>query len=293
MEEFIKKMENEALIKSKYKEKLKSLLDDAKKESKGDYRIGVLPNLIADMFEFAEHNERGDQDTFENQAMYWGLQYYVTRKVEKVIPRFMALYNYCVDKDYNLDNSFHFGSGDRYVSFIPCKDKQVLYFTNQNIKFVCVMDGGRFHIRQVYDDLFARENADYGFYTLGSYGTIDCLREGLKKDNGLEIAISNLLGKYSRWSDCVKGNEYPSRIDLKNMIECDFGTKSRAFTYGDGRDEGYVISFSSIGGKCDLSDYNNSQYIFNDLLGACEKVPQRYLTAIERDVKLDNLLDLI
>jgi len=42
MEEFIKKMENEALIKSKYKEKLKSLLNDAKKESKGDYRMSHL-----------------------------------------------------------------------------------------------------------------------------------------------------------------------------------------------------------------------------------------------------------
>ena len=293
IENYKKERENEERIKSEYKERLRSLLNDAKKESKGDYRIGVLPNLIADMFEFAEHNSKGDQDNFDNQAMYWGIENYVNRKMIKIIPKFLALYNYCIDEGYNLDNYFEWGGGDRQVSFIPSKDKQVLYFTNQNVKFVCVMSDNKFHIRQVYDDLFAPENADYGFYTLGSYGSIDCLREGLKADNGLEIAVTNLIGKYSRWSDCIEGNEYPSRIDLKNMIKCDFGSKSEAFRYGDGRDEGYVLSFSRFNSRCDLNEYNQAKYIFSDLVGACEGVPQRYLTAVERDSKLDNLLDMI
>lgn len=176
LEKFRKEREEENRIKSEYKEKLRSLLNDAKKESKGDYRIGLLPNLIADMFEFAEHNGKGDQDGFDNQAMNWGIEYYLNRKLKKVIPKFIALYNFCVDNKYTLDNYFEWGGGDRQVSFIPNKDKQVLYFTNQNVKFVCVMNDSRFHIREVYDDLFAPENADYGFYTLGSYGSIDCLR---------------------------------------------------------------------------------------------------------------------
>ena len=293
LEKFRKEREEENRIKSEYKEKLRSLLNDAKKESKGDYRIGILPNLIADMFEFAEHNEKGDQDSFDNQAMNWGIEYYLNRKLKKVIPKFLALYNFCVDNKYTLDNYFEWGGGDRQVSFIPSKDKQVLYFTNQNVKFVCVMNDSRFHIREVYDDLFAPENADYGFYTLGSYGTIDCFREGLKADNGLEIAVSNLVGKYSRWSDCIEGNQYPSRIDLKNMIKFDFDSKSEAFRYGDGRDEGYVLSYNGFNGRCDVNNHHQANYIFSDLVGACEGVPQRYLTAVERDIKLDNLLDMI
>lgn len=293
LEKFRKEREEENRIKSEYKEKLRSLLKDAKKESKGDYRIGVLPNLIADMFEFAEHNEKGDQDNFNNQAMNWGIEYYLNRKLEKVIPKFLALYNFCVDNKYTLDNYFEWGGGDRQVSFIPNKDKQVLYFTNQNVKFVCVMNDSRFHIREVYDDLFAPENADYGFYSLGSYGSIDCFREGIKADNGLEIAVTNLIGKYSRWSDCIEGNQYPSRIDLKNMIKCDFDSKSEAFRYGDGRDEGYVLSYNGFNGRCDVNNHHQANYIFSDLVGACEEVPQRYLTAVERDAKLDNLLDMI
>jgi hypothetical protein len=293
LEKFRKEREEENRIKSEYKEKLRSLLNDAKKESKGDYRIGILPNLIADMFEFAEHNEKGDQDSFDNQAMNWGIEYYVNRKLKKVIPKFLALYNFCVDNKYTLDNYFEWGGGDRQVSFIPSKDKQVLYFTNQNIKFVCVMNDSRFHIREVYDDLFAPENADYGFYSLGSYGSIDCFREGLKADNGLEIAVSNLVGKYSRWSDCIEGNQYPSRIDLKNMIKFDFDSKSEAFRYGDGRDEGYVLSYNGFNGRCDVNNHHQANYIFSDLVGACEGVPKRYLTAVERDIKLDDLLDMI
>ena len=76
LEKFRKEREEENRIKSEYKEKLRSLLNDAKKESKGDYRIGILPNLIADMFEFAEHNEKGDQDSSCNQAMSRGIEYY-------------------------------------------------------------------------------------------------------------------------------------------------------------------------------------------------------------------------
>jgi hypothetical protein len=292
IEEFRNRIETEERIKLKYKEKLKSLLQEAKNELGSDYRIGVLPNLIADMFELAEHNGDGEQNEFDNQAMSWGLDYYVTRKVKKVIPRFKALYNYCVDKGFNLENTFGYNAGDREVSFIPCVGKQVLYFTNQNIKFVCVLSAGQFHIRQVYDDLFAPENADNGFYDLGQYDSVDCLRDGLKKDNGLEIAVTNLLSKYSRWSDCVEGNEYPGRINLKNMIKCNFDNKSRAFTYGDIRDEGYILSNGGIG-RCEVGDYHTAKYVFSDLVSACDEVPKGYLTAILRDEKLDSLLDLI
>jgi len=59
MEEFIKKMENEALIKSKYKEKLKYLLNNAKKESKGDYISSQIDEIFKAEMRDIKLNELG------------------------------------------------------------------------------------------------------------------------------------------------------------------------------------------------------------------------------------------
>ncbi|MEG7603144.1 hypothetical protein, partial [Listeria monocytogenes] len=68
------------------------------------------------------------------------------------------------------------------------------------------------------------------------------LREGLKTEKGLEIAICNLTGSYTRFANSVEGNEYPNRIDLDNMKLHNFDKECRAFTYGDNRDSGYIMS---------------------------------------------------
>jgi hypothetical protein len=284
-EDYRKKLDAEKKIKADLSKKVLKLF-------KGVDRTTTVPQLLADIFESLDYED--GEDDLDNQIMQWGIDHYVSRKVKKVIPKLHALYNYCVDEKYTIDNTFEWGSGDRCVCYIPTTDdKQVLYFTNQNVQFVCLLtDSVTLHIREVYEDIFDEKNLDYGFYTLGSFPTVNHLREALKQDNGLEIAMLNLNSKYKKWSDCVEGNEYPERISLKNMIDCNFSDKCKAFTYNDTRDAGYILSLSFMS-RCELNDYNRAKYVFSDVSGATNLIPKRYLDAIERDDKLNDILGLL
>jgi hypothetical protein len=239
---------------------------------KGADRVSVMPEVLCSIFESLEHE--GDMN-FQNLIMYWGLERYVSKKVTAQIENIGKLYDHCVKENYTQDNTWHWGSGDRTVCFIPSETKKILLFENQNIQFVCVVDLGRLgdlHIRKVYPDLF-NEYSGYGFYSLGSFGDVDHLREGLKGENGLEIAVANLTGKYKEWSNSISGVKYPCRISLKSMIEDDFSAPNRAFDYGDNRDEGYILSVKFMD-RCEVSDYYQAAYVFYDVIGAIKEMEE-------------------
>jgi hypothetical protein len=258
---------------------------------KGVDRVSCLPTILANLFEATDSEEQ----TINNQMVNWATETYVGRKLNKLIPNLEILYNYCIEKEYTQDNTWEWGSGDRTVCYIPNETKQILLFENQNIQFVVVFDGYKIHVREVFKSLI-NDNDQYFFgYDGTGFSSVDELRQGLKQDNGLEIAICNLTGKYARFSNSVQGNQYPDRIDLDNMKLNNFGKECEAFRYGDNRDDGYIFSTyknnSILGEKCEINDINKASYVFNDMTGATNEIPKKYIKAFKRDAKLNEILE--
>jgi hypothetical protein len=257
---------------------------------KGVDRVSCLPTILANLFEATDREEQ----TINNQMVNWATETYVGRKLNKLIPNLEILYNYCIEKEYTQDNTWEWGSGDRTVCYIP-NDKQILLFENQNIQFVVVFDGYKIHVREVFKSLINDNDQYFYGYDGTGFSSVDELRQGLKQDNGLEIAICNLTGKYARFSNSVQGNQYPDRIDLDNMKNNNFGKECEAFRYGDNRDDGYIFSTyknnSILGEKCEINDINKASYVFNDMTGATNEIPKKYIKAFKRDAKLNELLD--
>lgn len=291
LSEYEKQRKADDEVKSEISEKIINLL-------KGVDRVSCLPTILANVFEEIE-NPSGEDEMhgFKNQIVNWGVEHYAGRKIAKVIPRLRALYNYCVDKEYTEDNKWQWGGGDRCVCYIPSDGKQVLLFDNQNVAFVVVFDGMRVNVREVFESLVNNTSEEQYFYSFKgeSFDSVSELREGLKGEKGLEIALCNLTGKYTRFSDAVEGNEYPDRIDLTTMKKENFGKSCPAFRYGDNRDSGYLMSVYAhssgevIAERCEISDLNRADYVFYDMSGATFEIPKSYLKAIKRDKSLNDL----
>lgn len=263
---------------------------------KGVDRVSCLPTILANIFEYIETPAGTDENHgFNNQIVGWGLETYAGRKVTSITKNLLALYNYCVDEEYTEDNQWQWGGGDRCVCYIPNENKKILLFENQNIQFVVVFDGIKVHVREVFKSLM--NNDDYSFYSFkGQYfNSVTELREGLKSEKGLEIALCNLTSKYERFSNCVEGNEYPSKIDLDNMKKFDFDKDCSSFRYGDNRDNGYLMSFyntsMSLDKKCELNDLRRADYAFFDMSGASMEIPKSYLKALKREEAVSKLLN--
>jgi hypothetical protein len=259
---------------------------------KGVDRVGCLPSILANLFEAIEY-EDANMD-LNNQMVRWGNETYVGRKLGKLIPNLEILYNFCKEKEYTEDNTWEWGAGDRTVCYIP-NDKKIILFENQNVQFVVVFDGYKIHVREVFRSLINDNDQYFYGYDGTGYSSVDELRQALKQDNGLEIAICNLTGKYSRYSNSIEGNKYPDRIDLDNMKDNNFGESSMAFRYGDNRDCGYIFStykhgFMSVE-KCEINDMNKAAYVFGDMVGAAKEIPKKYVKAFKRDSKLNEILD--
>lgn len=262
---------------------------------KGVDRVSCLPTILANLFDAVEY-EDADMD-MNNQMVKWGNETYVGRKLGKLIPNLEILYNFCKEKEYYQDNTWEWGSGDRTVCYIPNDTKKIILFENQNIQFVVVFDGYKIHVREVFRSLINDNDQYFYGYDGTGYSSVDELRQALKQDNGLEIAICNLTGKYTRFSNSIEGNTYPDRIDLENMKDNNFGESSMAFRYGDNRDCGYIFSttlFSVMhkhmsSEKCEINDMNKAAYVFDDMVGATKEIPKKYVKAFKRDAKLTEI----
>lgn len=262
---------------------------------KGVDRVSGIPTLLANIFESIEHKAgKNEVHGFRNQLVNWGIEAYAGRKLATAIPNLLALHTYCVDEGYTEDNTWEWGSGDRTVCYIPNETKQILLFENQNIQFVVVFDTSKIHVREVFKSLMTNDEQYFYGFDGDSFDSVEGLREGLKTEKGLEIAICNLTGKYTKFSNCVEGNQYPDRIDLDNMKKHNFDKDCNAFTYGDNRDSGYLMSAykSSIfvGDKCEINEINRAGYAFDDMTGATMEITKRYLKTVKRDKTLEELL---
>ena len=256
---------------------------------KGVDRVSCLPSILANLFEATDSEEQ----TIQNQMVNWATETYVGRKLNKLIPNLEILYNFCKEKEYTQDNTWEWGAGDRTVCYIPNDTKQIILFENQNIQFVVVFDGYKIHVREVFRSLINDNDQYFYGYDGTGYNSVDELRQALKQDNGLEIAICNLTGKYARFSNSIEGNKYPDKIDLYNMKDNNFGESSMAFRYGDNRDCGYIFStykhtFMS-GEKCEINDMNKASYVFGDMVGATKEIPKKYVKTFKRAAKLTDL----
>lgn len=253
---------------------------------KGLDTISCTPEIFANVFD-----QINKTDGLKNQTIEWANEIFVGRKMSKLTKKLEILYKYCKDKGYSEDNTWQWGSGDRTVCYVENDSKDILLFENQNIQFVVVFDGHKVHVREVYKSIY---DAEYFYGHKGNYfNDVEGFKQGLKQDNGIEIAIANLTGQYSRYSNSVEGNEYPDRIDLNNMKKHNFDKDCNAFRYGDNRDPGYLVSAykeTFLSEKCEINDINKLDYVFNDMNHATQEIPKKYIKAIKRDNRLNELL---
>jgi hypothetical protein len=261
---------------------------------KGVDRITVIPALLADIFEMIEHQELTIQGGFGNQIMSWGIEHYISRKVNATIENISILWKYCMVSNHSTECPFYYNNDRTIAYFIPDKYNKVLYFSNSIVNFVCVIEPSRtdrLHIREVFDDLLDDEFANQYFHTLVINNSVDQLRGSLCQTNGLEIALTNLTNQHKQWSDCIDGNDYPSRISLKNMIAHNFDKSCRAFTYGDNRDCGYVLSTKSLTDRCEINDHPHASYIFDEILEGIRSIPNGYVDAQRRINTIDGIIN--
>lgn len=266
------------------------------KALKGVDRVSSIPIILANIFESIEHKPgKNEVHGFRNQIVNWGIETYAGRKLATAIPNLLALYNYCVDEGYTEDNTWEWGGGDRTVCYIPNDTKEILLFENQNIQFVVVFDTSKVHVREVFKSLLTDDEQYFYGFEGQSFDSVTELREGLKTEKGLEIALCNLTGSYTRFANSVEGNDYPNKIDLDNMKLHNFDKECAAFSYGDNRDKGYLMSAykSSIfaSDKCEITNINQAGYAFDDMTGATMQIPKKYLKAVKRDKTLAELLN--
>ena len=261
---------------------------------KGVDRVTCVPSILANIYESLEHNVDVELPelfftSFRNNIVDWGMESYAFNKVIKSVSGINILYDFCVLNGYDEDNTWGCGSGDRTVCYIKDTDKRVLLFENQNIKFVLVIEKYQIHIREVFLDI---EGSSFYSYSDEYFDGIDSLRKGLKGDKGLEIAVCNLTGKWSRFTDVVEGNKYPDRINLKTMKGFNFDKTCSSFRYGDNRDSGYLLTIDTMfeKGKCELNDINKANYAFEDVIGAIAELPKSYIKIIKRDNRLSVIL---
>jgi hypothetical protein len=260
---------------------------------KGIDKVACLPEILANLFKKIE----SEDNSINNQMVEWANEIYVGRKLKKLIPDIEILYRFCKDEEYTEDNKWEWESGDRTVCYIPDDKKQILLFENQNIQFILVFDDYKIHVREVFKSLVNDNDQYFDSYDGSGYNSVDELRQALKQDNGLEVAIYTMTNRFSRFSNSIEGNEYPDKIDLENMKKYNFSTDCEAFRYGDNRDKGYIFSIKKISSnskykildKCEINDINKADYVFSDMIYATKEIPKKYIKAIKRDTKLTQI----
>lgn len=260
------------------------------KEDTHPMGVSVLSEVLANVFISLDSHP-----SFENSELNSTVNKYCSDKIIKAIPSIVMLHAYCVENNYTRDNLWRWGSGDRKMGFIPCEDeeKKVLYFNNQHLDFVCVIRhkyNDEIHIRQAHPDLFSSEHYDHGFYSLGSHNTVDDLREAIKGEKGLEIALANLSSRYTTWSDVIEGNQYPSYITLENMIKYDFGKGCRAFETYSRSDESYILSSGGLG-NVHFKNIENASYVFEEVTDCVMSVPDSYVLNYNRIKTINDIIE--
>lgn len=197
-----------------------------------------------------------------------------------------------------LDNMIEYNAGDRKMCYLGnFTDNDVLYFENQNMNMVMVLNEGyetRLHVRLVYRRI---EDNNYGWFSIDNNyaGDLDAFKEKLKAEDGIAFAISNLTSKFhqSKYSDVYPGNKYPCRIDLQTMIDNKFKKGTPAFKYLNSSDDNYVYS-DTLMGECDFSEnMAEREYLLTEILEAIEnsEIPSDFYKKYFREESIKEIID--
>ncbi len=258
---------------------------------KGVDRVGSLADIFTRVFEHTETESGPDEyHGFNNNYVAWGIERYACKKLKSISSKIGILYNYCVYNGFSEDNMWEF-ERDSNVCYIESSEKKVLFFKSNYIQYVVVFNNlerlDNIHIREVYESLL--ENDDKYFYSYDGKGfnSVSELREGLKSEKGLEIALANNICEYS---DSFEGMKYPQRIDLNNMKKHNFDKECRSFMYGDNRDKGYIMSISRYDSGCELMDIDKADYVYRQILTTIHEIPESYIKKEKRKKSLYKLL---
>ncbi len=257
------------------------------------YGMSVFPEVFANVLKALEPEEVVG---LNNSDLDWSLNKYYSYKIGQLIPDLEILHNYCVVNDHTReDDNYFYIKRDMKVCYIPTHDekKRVIFFSNHNVEFVCLLVNEyetHLHIRKCYPDLFSKENYDKGFYSLGKFDTVDDLREGIKGENGLEIALTNLHSAYTTWSDVIPGVKYPSYISLSNMIEHDFGDGCAAFSSLRSTDASYVVSYGTLR-TVSFRDFEDAKYIVDEVTNSFQSIPEGFKIQFNRIKIINDIME--
>lgn len=166
----------------------------------------------------------------------WLGEHYVGRKVRANLEDIETLGDALEAKGFTEDTPFE--TGCDYQAFrIPHEDKLVFCIKSQSLRYVYILEkcpeSGRvlgFSIRRYYDE--------YDFD--GEKDKWQQRQEAAYVKGGIRKALAESSHLSERYSDCVKGAEYPQRPSLQYFKDRDFEPDRACF------DIGHVLDFFGI-----------------------------------------------
>jgi len=169
---------------------------------------------------------------------YWGnyVNKYVLQSLERI-------YNQLVKEKHIENNPRNYNDGDDNLWYVPDteRNRRIIIHTSQNTNLIFIWDDNFLdknlsefcclHIRRYYDNYEEFDKADKWEKDYRQKN------EQEYKDKGILWSIRN-ADELTSYSDNVLGNPYPKRLSLDYYKKNKFNVR-----YGDGRDEGYVLSY--------------------------------------------------
>jgi hypothetical protein len=167
----------------------------------------------------------------------WTVEQYVGRKVEANLDDIRALVVWLQHGGFFEDSPYEYNDGDYKLFNIPHDNLLIFCAKGQSLRYIYILEdhkvlGSRkLHIRQYYDE--------YDFD--GEKDKWQRREEKKYTEGGIRTAIKKAFWLGEGWSDCIEGNSYPQRPNLKYFKDRNFDPQ-----YGDGRDIGYVLSYDNF-----------------------------------------------
>lgn len=225
----------------------KRIFDLIRKEcSENEINPAALLGLVYDRFNCATLD------------LEWTLEKYWANQVRKFIPDLERIYVKLVENGQTEEACHEFNDLDDHVWYIPLTsddNRRIFVHTSQNLNLIFVWDKssvdnryGKVHIRRYWDKFEIKdkwdEQEDQGFKdAVAKHGRLAMLKE-MNMD---------------RFADDVLDKSYPTKPSFDYFKKNNF-----KFRYEDGRDLGYVLTYSRLDNKVDwaLSHHGILKIVF-------------------------------